>query len=95
MNLYAAIEDARGNFKLAEDYAKRAIQVEPDFEESYWTLINIYCKNEQFTEAVKVVQSLEQNFGYQFTQANFAEVDIFQEFSQSAEFLNWLQNKQG
>ena len=44
----------------------------------------------QFAEAVKVYTTLQDDFGYEFTQEDFAKDAAFDKFIASPQFKKWL-----
>ena len=86
----ANVDASRGRLDTATDYARTAVQLEPDNEDAYWTLLTLLVQTAKFGEGVQVVQSLESEFGYFFTREDFAAEPLYMDFAKSAEFAQWI-----
>jgi tetratricopeptide (TPR) repeat protein len=80
----------------AKDYQKallqtaRAIQINPKFEDSYWTQVNVYIATNNFEKVVSVFEILSNDFGYEFTRDLFEAEEFYQDFIKSSAYQNWL-----
>ncbi|MGX5175226.1 tetratricopeptide repeat protein [Aliikangiella sp. IMCC44653] len=89
-NMIASVYLLQKKYEPAIAYASKSIKLEPDFEEGYWTLINIYTEQGNFAAAIKFLKQLETDFGYEFSVENFADDEFYKELSQSKAFADWL-----
>ena len=85
-NIYMTL----GKHAEAVTYARKAVEVEPDMSDAYFTLAQSHVALGQFAEAIKVYTTLQKDFGYQFTKENFAEDATFTKFIASPPFKKWL-----
>jgi tetratricopeptide (TPR) repeat protein len=85
-NIYAT----SGMHKEAVTYATKSIDSEPERSDAYFTLAQSYVALGQFGEAIEVYTTLQDEFGYEFTKANFAEDATFNKFIASPQFKKWL-----
>ena len=79
-----------GKHAEAVTYASKAIEVEPEMKNAYFTLARSHVALGQFAEAVEVFRTLQEDFGYQFTKENFAQDATFARFVDSPQFKKWL-----
>lgn len=85
-NIYMTV----GKHSEAVTYARKAIDVEPDLPDPYFTLAQSHVALGQFAEAIEAYSTLQEDFGYQFTKENFAQDATFTRFIASAQFKKWL-----
>lgn len=85
-NIYMSM----GKHQEAVTYARKAIEVEPDMTDPYFTLAQSHVSLGQFAEAIEVYSTLRDEFGYQFTKENFAQDPTFTKFIASAQFKKWM-----
>lgn len=78
------------DFACSEQYARKAIAIEPDLEDPYWTLISCQVHTEKYAQVVETLKYLEENFDYEFTEEAFAGEALYQDFIQSPEYKRWL-----
>jgi tetratricopeptide (TPR) repeat protein len=86
-NIYASA----GKHKEAVTYAAKAIDLEPDLTDPYFTLAQSHVILGQFAEAIGAYSTLQTEFGYEFSQENFAQDATFTKFIASPQFKKWLQ----
>jgi tetratricopeptide (TPR) repeat protein len=79
-----------GKHQEAITYASKAIEVEPDMTDPYFTLAQSHVSLGQFAEAIEVYSTLRDDFGFQFTQENFAKDATFTKFIASSQFKKWM-----
>lgn len=84
-NIYAS----SGNHKEAITYARKAIESEPDMSDAYFTLAQSHVILGQFGEAIEVYTTLQDDFGYEFTNEDFAKDATFTRFVASPQFKKW------
>ncbi len=87
LNLISNASYADKDYKSAIQYGIKAIEMEPDFEAAYWTLVTAQTTNEDYANVVKTLDKLEQQFGYSFQAENFKGNDIYAQFMHSPEFI--------
>jgi tetratricopeptide (TPR) repeat protein len=87
-NIYASA----GMHKEAITSAKKAIDTEPDMSDAYFTLAQSHVVLGQFGDAIEVYSTLQDDFGYEFTKANFTEDATFNQFVASPQFKKWLRD---
>jgi tetratricopeptide (TPR) repeat protein len=85
-NIYMTL----GKHADAVNYARKAIAIEPDMSDAYFTLAQSHVALGQFAEAIEVYTTLRDDFGYQFTKENFAKDATFTKFIESSQFKKWL-----
>lgn len=85
-NIYMTL----GKHADAVTYARKAIAIEPDMSDAYFTLAQSHVALGQFAEAIEVYTTLQDDFGYQFTKENFAKDATFTKFIESSPFKKWL-----
>lgn len=85
-NIYMTL----GKHADAVTYARKAIAIEPDMSDAYFTLAQSHVALGQFAEAIEVYTTLQDDFGYQFTKENFAKDATFTKFIESSQFKKWL-----
>jgi tetratricopeptide (TPR) repeat protein len=78
-----------GNDEQASKYFKKAILKNMYWEEAYWSLIEIYLEEEDYTSVIQYLDRLKFVFGYIFEEENF-NAEPYLAFSQSEEFANWI-----
>jgi tetratricopeptide (TPR) repeat protein len=84
-NIYAS----SGDHKEAITYARKAIDSEPEMSDPYFTLAQSHVILGQFGEAIAVYTTLQDDFGYQFTDEDFAKDATFTKFVASSQFKKW------
>lgn len=85
-NLKASTYLRTSDFDNARTYCIKAIQVEPQFEGTYWTLVSVFNKQEKYSEEIKTLSMLEKQFGYAFTEKSFDGNAFYNKFVRSSEF---------
>jgi hypothetical protein len=85
-NIYMSL----GKHADAVNYARKAIAIEPDMSNAYFTLAQSHVALGQFAEAIEVYTTLQDDFGYQFSKENFAKDATFTKFIASPQFKQWL-----
>lgn len=86
LNLKASAYISAKDFKNAKKYCKMAIQVEPQYDGAYWTLVTALTMHEEYGELIKALGMLEKQFGYSFTAKTFTGNEFYSKFVQSSEF---------
>ena len=85
-NIYMTL----GKHAEAVKHASKAIEVEPEMSDPYFTLAQSHVALGQYAEAIEVYATLQDEFGYEFTRDNFAQDPTFTKFIESAQFKKWL-----
>ncbi|MEM1262835.1 MAG: hypothetical protein AAGH76_10600 [Pseudomonadota bacterium] len=89
-NIQAVVAMDAKKYELAEQYGLRAIELEPDFEDAYWTLVTIALEQRNFDGVTVGLQRLEKVFNYEFTPDGF-DPEVFGQYTQSESMKKWLQ----
>lgn len=77
------------DFTCSEQYARKAIAIEPRLENAYWNLINCQVHTKKYAQAIETLKFLEERFDYEFTAEDFAGEALYQDFIQSPEYKRW------
>ena len=85
-NLKASTYYVTNNHSKTQAYARKAIKVEPQFEDAYWTLATSLTDTENYSELVKLLNIIENKFNYTFTPDNFADNELYAKFVKTPEF---------
>lgn len=72
-------------------YAEKAVSIEPDMEDPYWTLVTNYLKEEKYKKVVINLEKLRKRFGYRYSHAEFVKEKLYAGFVKSAEYKNWME----
>jgi tetratricopeptide (TPR) repeat protein len=78
-----------GDLKAALKVASAGVELEPEYENGYWSLMLAQVMAKQYAAAVDSGRTLEQRFGYEFTAENMQDNEHYAEFTRSAEFRQW------
>jgi len=94
----AAIYAIQGSFAYVNtDYAgairfcRIAMKLDPDYRDTYLTLLYALIANHNFQEAVLVLEVLQQRFSFKLDPMMLASFDGFDDFAKSEPFLDWAQ----
>lgn len=90
----ANVELARGDLPKARQFARKATQLEPDHEDSQWTLLTALMQSDDYEAGIAVLDVLERDFGYSFAAENFESAPLYGGFIQSKAFSDWIGGKQ-
>ncbi len=88
--LKSSVNLEAGRYAEAIKTASKSIKLEPEFENSYWALLNANALMGKYTQATQILDELKNRFGYQFDQETLMGEEIYRNFAQSKEFLAWL-----
>lgn len=88
--LMASLTMSQGKFVEMAGHAKKAIALEPDFEDGYWVLISAYNSLNAYDKMVPIFKQIETLFDYEFVAESFAGDEYYTEFIKSKEFLGWM-----
>ncbi len=78
-----------GRAQDAAAQARHAIELEPEYEYAYLSLLTAQIGQKQFTQAVDTAAALEQRFSYDLSPQSLAGNEFYTEFAQSAEYREW------
>lgn len=78
---------------LALSHAEKAIELEPELELGWWSLLNARVKQEDFSGAVAAMQQLEAEFGYSLGPDALKRDRSYQPLVASAEYQAWRADK--
>jgi tetratricopeptide (TPR) repeat protein len=88
-NLHASIALQNGDYKRTIGYARDGINREPSYEDNYWVLLDALVFSENYTDAVLVLNILEEGFNYRFDARQMATLEGYEDFSRSEAFNGW------
>lgn len=91
--LKSSVEIERGNYEKAFTYASQGVELEPDNEDMYWTLTTTAMLSENFEAGVSALTTLENNFDYLFEASNFEGEEIYEAFTKSKAFSDWMNSR--
>ncbi len=93
MQLKAVIYLEQKDYKKADDLLLLSQQLEPEFEDTYWTGVTVNLRKKDYARMIYWLEQLEQQSGVQFEAANFEGDETYKEFINSDEFLHWMTHK--
>lgn len=88
------IDYAARNYSRAVEHYRRAIQEDQDFEDTYWSLLELFATRGNYEDAVLVLRILARHFGYTFNAAKLAQTDGYAQFAASQPFRAWAASVQ-
>ncbi|MDH5693926.1 MAG: hypothetical protein OEZ47_12555 [Gammaproteobacteria bacterium] len=71
------------------DGLKKAIRLDPAYEQAYWTLLSALAQFEFYKQGVVVLDLLEKKFNYHLDASNLAELEGLDKLIKSDEFASW------
>lgn len=81
---------SKGDFKNAEAQAWRAINVEPEYESSYWSLINSQVSLRKYEEALNTAEILQNRFYYDMSPESLSNAGgDFTALVNSKVYIDW------
>ena len=89
-SMVASIHFEAGDMVLAKQHALKAIDIEADFENSYWTLVGITNATKSYGETVATLSQLENIFGYEFTIESISAEPSYADLIKSQAFKDWI-----
>jgi tetratricopeptide (TPR) repeat protein len=87
--MHAALALEAGSYQEAIGYARTGVSLDPDYEQSYWVLLEALAQTGYYDDAVLVLQILQDGFYYEFDADQLAALDGFEAFGQSRAFEGW------
>lgn len=89
-NLKANIAFMAGDNLDSIAHSSQGIETEPEFMDSYWTLVHVLNQENRYSEMVKVFDKITQQFNWQFTAEDFKADPNYEAFTNSPAFAEWL-----
>jgi hypothetical protein len=89
----ANVQMARGDLPKARQFATKSTQLEPDHEDSQWTLLTVLMRSGDYDAGIAVLNVLERDFGYSFAAENFESAPLYDGFVRSKAFADWIAGK--
>ena len=87
----AGVYVKQGRYPEARKATQAVIDQLPDFEDSYWTMLDVSVHEKKFDEALKLLRHLEQEFDAVF--ADMTQIPDYAEFVKSPQFLEWKRSR--
>lgn len=84
----------QGKNAEAEKTALRAIELEPEYEYSYWSLLTAQLATESYASAVDTAKTLEEEFQYDMSPESLGSNDIYSELVSTKPYLSWRESLQ-
>lgn len=84
-NSYIEKGDIDGGLRLA----KASVELEPEYENGYWSLMLAQASAKQYAEAVETGKVLEQRFFYELSAENMQNNEYYADFINSPEYRQW------
>jgi len=88
--ILAEIFTQDGQVDAATSAAERAIKLEPNNENTYWSALASYNKAARFDDVVSVLNTLKDQFQYSFESETFVENPEYSELVKSDAFKAWV-----
>ena len=85
-NMYLMKDD----YNKAITIATKAIELEPELDDPYFSLAQGYVGIKAYKKAVEIYETLREQFGYIFTIEDFEQDANMAEFRKSKVFLDWI-----
>ncbi len=82
-----------GKNQDAVTQARHAIELEPEYEYAYLSLLSAQIQQEQYSLAVETAKTLENRFSYNLSPQALADNEYYAGFVKSAEYREWRGNK--
>lgn len=89
-SLRANLCNLMGQQREALSHYRHALELEPDYEDTYTGLLDVLVETRHYAEAVSVLRILSGRFDYQFTPKTLADTKGYEGFRASAEYQAWL-----
>ncbi len=83
-----ALLEMNNNLEAAQQ-ARHAIDLEPEYEYAYLSLLTAQVQSKAFGQAVNTAKKLESGFSYDFSQQSLSGNDFYRGFIKSAEYSKW------
>ena len=87
--LQAIMELDQGHIELFYEHCLRAIDVNQDYERTYWVLLDQLVADQNYEDAVLVLNVLTKMFNFDLRVHHFEEEAKYQRFRKSDEFRAW------
>lgn len=92
-NLLANVYYMLNDKEKARAFAKKSRQLEPFFIGAYWTELTLLNEANEHQQMVSLLQTMEQNWDFDFREADFAQDTMYDIFIKSEPFVAWMQLK--
>jgi tetratricopeptide (TPR) repeat protein len=79
----------QGRYDHAAELAVQAIEVEPEYEHSYWSLFSARVGAGQYRPAVEAAKVLQERFNYDMSPSYLIDIVPDETFLESSEYKNW------
>lgn len=79
----------QGKFGPAQAQARRAVELEPSYENAYWSLLSAQVQGGEYAQAVQVARVLEDEFDYDMGPDSLGANEVYAAFAESAEYRRW------
>ena len=89
--LRANVQMLANKVDAAAQSLRDGIRIEPDFTDAYFILVDLLIGKEQFTEAVDVFETLQTEFGYEFSREAIEAEPSYAKFIVSPAYKVWQQ----
>ncbi|MEE9303370.1 MAG: hypothetical protein V3U84_06255 [Thiotrichaceae bacterium] len=88
-SLHAMVAHAAGDYKKAIGFARDGIRREASYETNYLVLLDALVFSKYYSDAVLVLNILQEGFDYLFDAKQLSEIEGYQNFSRSDAFRDW------
>ncbi len=78
-----------GNYDAAIKAANSGIELEPEYENGYWSLMTAQLLSENFSDAVVTAKILENTFSYDLSPESIGENEVYAGLLQSEAYKRW------
>jgi tetratricopeptide (TPR) repeat protein len=92
-SLRANVYLSSGDYKQSAEYAQKAIDSDPEYEDAYWTLLSASIYTEAYDTSVKMLDALAMDFGYEFYPEDIEGVEEYGDFIKSNAYKKWKDDK--
>jgi predicted Zn-dependent protease len=79
----------QGKTTEAEANGMKSLELEPAYENAYWTLINVYLATREFEKVVQTLDSMSSRLNYRFNPDELVASPHYAEFGRSKAYENW------
>ncbi|MBD3671113.1 MAG: hypothetical protein HUJ29_10100 [Gammaproteobacteria bacterium] len=90
--IYSMLSNAHyeaGEIEQAINHASRAIEIEPEYENGYWSLFSLHIQTQRWQDAVAVARILESRFDYDLGPSSLEQAGGYQSFIASPAYQAW------
>lgn len=83
----------QSKFGPAAAQAQRAVEIEPTYENGYWSLLSALVQGKEYAKAVQISKMLEERFGIDMGPASLGANEFYAAFVESAEYRRWRKTR--